>query len=137
MTNDEKCLKRAVELAEMSPEEVGCGVVIVQKGIVVAEAYNSQKTDNIAVNHAEIKAIIAANKLLGTRKLEDATAYCSCEPCTMCLTALSYAKVPRIVFHKTMKDAFPDDTQSKLDVYEFVKGLNFTPNIEQIADFSH
>jgi tRNA(adenine34) deaminase len=129
---DKIYLQRAVELAKNSPEQIGCGVVIVQNGDVIAEAYNSQKTDNIAVNHAEIKAVIAANKLLGTRKLEDTTAYCSCEPCAMCLVALSYAKISRIVFNKTMKDIFPDDPQSNLDPYEFVKGLNFIPKLEQI-----
>ncbi|HET8671348.1 MAG TPA: nucleoside deaminase, partial [Candidatus Saccharimonadales bacterium] len=112
---DKQFLMRAEGLAAQSPESVGCGVVIVRDGEVIAEAYNSQKADNIAVHHAEIKAIIAANKKLGSRKLEGATAYCSCEPCSMCLTALSYAKIPRIVFYKSMEDLFPDDPQGKID----------------------
>jgi hypothetical protein len=50
----------------------------------------------------------------------------------MCLTALSYAKISRIVFHKTMKDLFPHDPQSTLDSAEFVKGLNYTPTLQQM-----
>jgi len=130
--SDETFLKRAVELAQESSEVVGCGVVIVRGGKICAEEYNSQRTDNIAVNHAEIKAIISANKKPASRKLEGTTAYCSCEPCAMCLTALSYAKVERIVFDKTMYDLFPDDPQSKLYPYDFVSTLNFTPRLEQI-----
>ena len=130
---DKVYLQRAIDLADQSSEPSGCGAVIVLDGKVIANEYNSQRTDNIAVYHAEIKAIIAANKALGTRKLTGATAYCSCEPCSMCLTALSYAKVERIVFHKTMKDLSPDDPQALLDSYDFVKGLNFTPKLEQIS----
>jgi len=130
---DRTYLARALELAAQSPEPVGCGVVIVQNGKVLAEEYNSQRADNIAVHHAEIKAIMQANKKLGSRKLEDATAYCSCEPCAMCLTALSYAKVARVVFNKTMFDLFPDDPQSQLDPHQYVQGLNFTPKLEQLT----
>lgn len=71
-------------------------MLIVQNGNVIAKTHNSQRADNIAVNHAEIKAIIEANKKTGSRKLENAVAYCSCEPCAMCLTALSYAKASPI-----------------------------------------
>lgn len=130
---DRKFLDRAIELATQSTETIGCGVVIVSKGEIVAEAINSQQTDNIAINHAEIKAIWQANVKTGQRKLDDATAFCSCEPCAMCLVALSYAKVKRIVFNKRMVDIFPDDPQSQLDIYTFVKGLNFVPELQQIV----
>jgi tRNA(Arg) A34 adenosine deaminase TadA len=130
--DDKLLLQRAVELAEQSPEAVGCGVVITSKGVIIAEAYNSQKADNVAVNHAEIKAIITANQRTGQRKLPDATAYCSCEPCTMCLTALSYAHVTRVVFNKSMRDLFPDDPQSQLNLQEYAQGLNFVPEIQQM-----
>lgn len=130
---DKEFLKRAVALSQESSEPVGCGVVIVSDGRVIAEAYNSQRADNIAVYHAEIKAIIQANQTIGTRKLENATAYCSCEPCAMCLTALSYAKVMRIVFYQTMRDLFPDDPQSQLDPYRYVQELNFSPKLEQLS----
>lgn len=119
--NDEAYLKRAIELSEQSTEPVGCGVVLVCDGKIAAETSNSQRADNIAVHHAEIKAIIQANQKLSSRKLPNATAYCSCEPCAMCLTALSYARVERIVFAKRMIDIFPDDPQSQLDPYALQK----------------
>lgn len=129
---DEDYLRKAVQLSQQSPEPIGCGVVIADKNGILAETYNSQRADNIAVHHAEIKAIIAANIKTGSRKLEDATAYCSCEPCAMCLTALSYAKISRIVFHKRMIDIFPEDPQSQLNPHEFVRGLNFIPALQRL-----
>lgn len=130
--DDKEYLKRAVEQAAQSAEQIGCGVIIVQNGELLAEAYNSQKADNIAIHHAEIKAIIEANKKTGSRTLPSATAYCSCEPCAMCLTALSYAKVERIVYNKTMKELSPADPQSDLDPYMFIQGLNFKPSLKQL-----
>lgn len=50
----------------------------------------------------------------------------------MCLVALSYAKISRIVYHKTMKEVFPDDSQTNLNSPEFVKGLNFVPKLEKL-----
>ncbi len=129
---DRDYLKQAVELAKESSEMVGCGVLIVINDEVVGKAFNSQRADNCAVYHAEIKAIMVANKKLNSRKLEGAVAYCSCEPCAMCLTALSYAKVDRIVFDRRMIDCFPDDPQSKLDPYEYTKSLNTVPKLERL-----
>jgi len=129
---DHQYLQQAIQMSQKSPEPVGCGVLIVQDGAVLAKTHNSQRADNIAVNHAEIKAIIEANKKLGSRKLANAVAYCSCEPCAMCLTALSYAKVARIVFNKFMKDLFPDDPQSQLNPFEYAKTLNFVPVLEKL-----
>jgi tRNA(Arg) A34 adenosine deaminase TadA len=131
-TTDHQLLNRAIELAAESPEKIGCGVVITQNGRIIAETTNSQRTDKVAVYHAEIKAILAANKATGERALANSTAYCSCEPCTMCLTALSYAKIERVVFDLRMIDVFPNDPPSKLDPYEFVKGLNFVPRLERL-----
>ena len=130
--NDRDFLLQAVAVANKSSEPIGCGVVITSEGEIIAEEFNSQRKDNIAINHAEVKAIIAANKRVGSRKLVSAVAYCSCEPCAMCLTALSYAGVERIVFNKYMKDLFPDDLQSALDTRQYVKGLNFAPEVQQL-----
>lgn len=132
--DDKYYLQQAVELAEQSTEPNKCGAIIVMNDEIIAAEFNSQRADSIAVNHAEIKAIVTANKKTGGRILTGATAYCSCEPCAMCLTALSYAKVERIVFQKTMHDLSPIDPQSQLDSYAFAAGLNFVPKLEQLAN---
>jgi guanine deaminase len=130
---DRKFLEWATQLAATSKEPVGCAAVIVRKGKVLAEAVNSQWTDNCAVYHAEIKAIMVANKAVGARTLPGAVAYCSCEPCMMCLAALSYARVERIVFAKRMIDLNPGDRQSQLyDPQALVEKLSFQPKLEQL-----
>lgn len=122
-------LAKALELAGYSSEPVGCGVVLVKAGEVIAEAFNSQRADNQAVNHAEIKAIRTANSKLDSRTLDGAVAYCSCEPCVMCLVALSLAKVDEVVYGYTMKQLFPDDPMADIDAEAFVKQLSFVPKL--------
>lgn len=129
---DRHYLERARDLAATSPDPIGCGVVIIQDDRVLAETTNSQRTDNQAVFHAEIKAVMTANQFTRSRTLPGATAYCSCEPCAMCLTALAGAKVGRIVYDLGMADVFPNDPQSKFDAQAFIQGLNFVPKLEQL-----
>ena len=130
---DKEYLQRAVDYAEKSPEDVKCACILVRGESVLTTQFNSQKHDKMAINHAEIKAIVAANYEQRSRELENVTAYCSCEPCAMCLTALSYAKVERIVYANTMKEMSPDDPQARLDSQAFVAGLNFVPKLEHIS----
>lgn len=129
---DKDYLLLAEEVAKKSSEPMPCGCIIVQDGKIVASEFNSQHTDKVAVYHAEIKAITEANRTVGSRTIMNAIAYCTCEPCAMCLTALSYAKVERIVFNKLMADLCPDDPQAHFDSQAFIHGLNFVPKLEQV-----
>lgn len=131
--NDESFLRRAVKLAKQSSEPVPCACVLVRDGVIIAEAYNSQRADKVAIHHAEIKAIKIASERTGTRKLTDGVAYCSCEPCVMCLTALSLANIERIVYNDTMAHVSGDGPMGTLDSVEFAgRYLNFVPKLERI-----
>ncbi|MDB5183766.1 MAG: tRNA-specific adenosine deaminase, partial [Candidatus Saccharibacteria bacterium] len=127
---DKEMIERVQRLAQDSKEQVKCACVIVKDGEVLAEEHNSQHVDNMAVNHAEIKALVSANYRSGSRILAHAIVYCSCEPCAMCLAALSYAKVERIVYAKSMKEMSPDDKQGNFDSQAFIKTLNYQPTLE-------
>jgi len=129
---DQDFLKQALLIAEYSPEEVGCGAVIVRDGEVIAKAFNSQNHDRLAINHAEIKVLELASKALMSRKLPGATIYCSCEPCVMCLAALSFANIKRIVYVHTLAELFPGDPVAKIDAAAFVGQLNFVPRLEHV-----
>ena len=133
MKNDIEFLKKAIALADGSEEQIKCGVLIVQDNEIVSAAFNSQRVDRQAVNHAEIKALQVANRHLNSRTLQGVTVYCSCEPCVMCLTALSLAKVDRIVYAKTMKELFPEDPMAQIDTTSFAKQLNFVPKIQHLV----
>ena len=55
--------------------------------------------------HAEIVAIRAAAVALADHSLHGLHLYTSCEPCPMCLAAILWARVDRIVYACTREDA--------------------------------
>ena len=59
--------------------------------------------------HAEVVAIRAAARALGSHDLSGAVLYTSCEPCPMCLGAAWWARVDRIVFAADRADAAAAD----------------------------
>lgn len=130
--NDTLFLCQAVDLATSSSEPVKCASILVSNGEVIASAYNSQREDGLTASHAEMKAIAIANKKLG-RKLNGVTAYGNCEPCTMCLTALIFAGVDRVVFAKRLNDFNDDSKRINIDCFDFVKRFPKQPLIELIA----
>lgn len=130
--NDEIFLQQVNALAAESTEPVKCASILVNAaGQVIARSFNSQRADNLTASHAEMKAIALANQSIG-RKLNGITAYGNCEPCTMCLTALIFAGVDRIVFSCRLNDLVEDDKKIDIDCFEFVKKFPYTPKIELI-----
>ena len=89
-------LKQA-EIAEKQGE-VPIGCVVVRDGEIVAEAGNRTLTDSDPSAHAEIVAIRAAARRLGTERLTDCDLYVTLEPCTMCAAAISFARIRRLYY---------------------------------------
>lgn len=72
--------------------------VLNPKGEVIATAHNEVETRGDATAHAELLAIQAACKALGTKYLMDCTLVVTLEPCAMCAQAASLAKIGKVVF---------------------------------------
>lgn len=97
--NDERFMRLALEQAQKAKQlgEVPVGAVIVKDGLVVASAFNCKETDNCAVCHAEINAIIAASGQIGWR-LDGCEMYVTLEPCAMCAGAIISSRIARVVY---------------------------------------
>ncbi|MDB4907593.1 MAG: CMP/dCMP deaminase zinc-binding protein [Gemmatimonadetes bacterium] len=65
---------------------------------VVAVANNRTIRDQDPTAHAELLAIRAAARALGTWRLEGCTLYVTLEPCSMCAGAIVLARLDRVVF---------------------------------------
>ena len=105
--NDRAFLRMACDLATENVVQGGgpFGTVIVKDGEVIAAAGNSVARDNDPTAHAEVNAIRKACNLLNSFSLNGCVVYCSCEPCSMCLSALYWAGVSRIYYGNTTADA--------------------------------
>ncbi len=105
--DDAYFLGEAVREAEQSVEQGGgpFGAVIVREGKVIARAGNSVTLTHDATAHAEVNAIRQAGKALGTHDLQGTVIYASAEPCPMCLGAIYWANIDRVVYAATRDEA--------------------------------
>lgn len=105
---DEDFLRRAIELSgdnARTAEGGPFGAVVVRDGIVVGEGSNRVTADHDPTAHAEVVAIRRACAHLATHELAGAVIYTSCEPCPMCLAAILWARIDRMVYASTRVDA--------------------------------
>ena len=104
---DRRMMRRAIDLAVRSGREgeYPYGVVIARSGEVVAESINRVAHERDVTRHAEVVAIREACQSLGRFELRGCELYTSCEPCPMCLAAIHWAKIDRVVFGATIADA--------------------------------
>ncbi|MBV9054103.1 MAG: nucleoside deaminase, partial [Hyphomicrobiales bacterium] len=78
--------------------EVPVGAVILHDGEVVASAGNRTLEAKDPTAHAEMLAIRAACERLGSERLATCDLYVTLEPCAMCATAISFARLRRLYF---------------------------------------
>ena len=81
------------------------GAVIVRRGKVVARAHNEVIKTFDPTAHAEVTAIRLASAKLKTFDLSECDLYATCEPCPMCLAAILWARIPRVYYGCTRRDA--------------------------------
>lgn len=81
------------------------GSAIVQAGKVVAVTHNTVWRDGDPTAHAEVNCIRAAASALRTIFLGGCTLYSTTEPCPMCLAAIHWAKIDRVVYGSAIADA--------------------------------
>jgi tRNA(adenine34) deaminase len=78
--------------------EVPVGCVIVRGCDIVARAGNQTLADKDPTAHAELLAIRQAAAALGSERLTGCDLYVTLEPCAMCATAMSFARIRRLYF---------------------------------------
>ncbi len=100
------------------------GAVIVKGGQVIGEGWNKVTSTNDPTAHAEVVAIREACKSLGIFSLEGAEIYASCEPCPMCLSAIYWARISKIYYANTRKDAAAIDFDDDFLYQEIPKDLS-------------
>jgi tRNA(adenine34) deaminase len=93
-------MEQAIILAKRAAyhDDVPVGAVIMRGYVVIARGENRVQLKNNPTLHAEMVAINRACKKLGSKFLDGCEIYVSLEPCAMCATAISYARIGRIHF---------------------------------------
>ncbi|OUX44648.1 MAG: tRNA-specific adenosine deaminase, partial [Proteobacteria bacterium TMED261] len=116
---NKKFMSRAIELSieSVSRGTGPFGAVIVKDNKIIAEGFNTVTSTKDPTSHAEIVAIRSACKELNNFTLKGYDLYTTCEPCPMCLSAIYWARIDRIYYANTRKDAQKIDFSDSM-IYE-------------------
>lgn len=101
---DEKFIDIAIEISKKA--RYPYGAIVVKNGEIIGRSDDKTLMETSMYSHAELEAIESASKsknLYGD--LEGATMYVSCEPCMMCMGAILYEGISKIVYAATLKDS--------------------------------
>ena len=96
-------MDRAIELAQIAASlgEVPVGAVVVHDGKIIGEGHNRRESNQDPLGHAEIIAIQAAAKNIGSWRLNDCELWVTLEPCPMCLGASQQARLKKVIYGAT------------------------------------
>ncbi len=91
---------RALALARAAADagEVPVGAVVIKDGIIIGEGSNANRDRHDPTAHAEIMAIRAACRALGTDRLTSCDLWVTLEPCAMCAGAIAHARIARLYY---------------------------------------
>ena len=98
-TDHAKFMALAIEEARKGMRAGGepFGAVVVREDDIIAQVHNASKSAWDPTGHSEVMSIRAATANLKTLSLKGCTLYTSCEPCPMCVGAMLFSQVDRVV----------------------------------------
>ena len=79
-------------------DEVPVGAVVVVDNKIIARSHNLTERLNDVTAHAEMQAITAAAYYLNGKYLNDCSLYVTMEPCVMCMGAIYWSQLSKIVY---------------------------------------
>jgi len=103
-------------------------ILVDAAGNRLAVGRNERELSHDPTAHAEIVAIRAAARELGTWHLEDTTLVVTLEPCTMCAGAILQARIPRVVF-----GAWDEKAGAAGSVHDVLRDQRLPHRVEVVA----
>ena len=97
---DKYFMTKALEEAKLAfqEDEIPVGAVITINNKIISKAHNMTEQLSDVTAHAEMLAITSASNYIGGKYLKGCTIYVTLEPCAMCVAALKYSQIDRIVY---------------------------------------
>jgi tRNA(Arg) A34 adenosine deaminase TadA len=77
---------------------------IVRDGEIVGQGLNDSPSSHDPTAHGEVLAIRDATRRLGTEDLSGCEIYTTCEPCSLCVAAIWWARLDKMYYAATLKD---------------------------------
>lgn len=101
--NDIDYINIAIDISKKS--KYPYGAIIVKDNEIIGRSDADTVASKSMYSHAELTAIEDASKGNLYGALEETTMYVSCEPCVMCMGAILYEKISKLVYATTIEDS--------------------------------
>ena len=135
MSEDKKFIDIAIELSKKAFYPYGA--IIVKNGKIIGRSDKEVPVSKSGFSHAELRAIEDAMEHLGGHLCaeggKDCVIYCSCEPCAMCMGAILYTGIEKLVYAAKLEDS-KECVNEILAKAENVKNICKNRNIEIIKE---
>lgn len=134
MSDEQTYLREAIALAQANIAKGGrpFGALVVRDGAVIATGVNEIHTSHDPTAHAEMSALRAASRALGTPDLGGCAVYASGHPCPMCMAAMRLAGVATVAYAYSNDDGEPFGLSTAALYQELAK-----PFAEQTMDIRY
>ena len=117
----------------LAHNDVPIGAVIVKDGKIVARGENRVQKSKNPTLHAEIVAINKACKKLNAKFLDGCDLYVTLEPCSMCATAISFARIQNVYF--AARDEKGGGILHNAKIFDNDKHL-WKPNVHEMPEYA-
>ncbi len=99
-STDARLMRRCFDLARgaVAAKELPFGSVIARGEEIVSAEANGVRAAGDVTRHAEVCAIVSAQRKLGKAALDGCTLYTNVEPCAFCSYAIRETRIARVVF---------------------------------------
>jgi len=122
---DERYMRIALEEARQA--DFPFGAVIVRDGSILARGRNLGRTDRDPTAHGEMVAIRRVVAEHGGRALRGTTLYTTGEPCPMCMGAILWSRIGRLVFAASIAQLATRMHQIMMTSEELAAKASFAP----------
>lgn len=105
---DADFMARAIALsseAMTTPGTEPFGAVVVKDGRIVGEGFNHSAVRFDPTSHGEIEAIRDACRNLRCTDLTGCDLYTSCEPCALCVAAMTIVNIRKLFYAASLADS--------------------------------
>ena len=117
----------------LAHNDVPIGAVVVKDGKIIARGENRVQKSKNPTLHAEIVAINKACKKLNSKFLDGCDLYVTLEPCSMCATAISFARIKNVYF--AARDEKGGGILHNAKIFDNDKHL-WKPNIYEMPEYT-
>lgn len=101
--------------------DVPIGAIIKKNDEVIAVSYNTREKEQNVLGHAEINAIVEAQKKLKNWNLNGCELYVTLKPCSMCLEVIKQARIDKVYYlldKPRFKKDYDKTVLEKIDNFE-------------------